>query len=231
MKRCLLALAIALCATSFGWEEVWQSDEVGRPSSVHVIGVVSGGPYGPELIFVSSENWDARGYVFVYSLSLNDGYVEPVSDDFYEIYTDDGNAPRLIDVNGDGLEEVLFLGNESANSPPAWYLYGYETSGATREGRFRRISGPSLGRNTQNPFKRETRIDYEVTAPGPVKLRVYDSSGRMVKELEGVTDSSGRSSAVWQRDDSEGRPVPAGVYFYALESDGVEQTRKALVVD
>jgi glucose/arabinose dehydrogenase len=60
------------------------------------------------------------------------------------------------------------------------------------------------------------RIRWASPRAGAASLRVYDVSGRLVRELE----DAGRQAAgtfEWRGDDAGGRSVPAGVYFYRLE--------------
>jgi len=68
-----------------------------------------------------------------------------------------------------------------------------------------------------NPARGSCLIRYALSKPSPVLLKVYDVSGRMVRELEKGMRSSGANSVRWDGRDESGRPVAGGVYFYRLE--------------
>jgi hypothetical protein len=78
----------------------------------------------------------------------------------------------------------------------------------------------NLGQNYPNPFNPSTVIPFDVSAAGPVALRVYDTLGRHVASVFEGTLAAGRHEMAW-------RPVglPGGVYFYRLESSGQSVTR------
>ncbi|MBE0565671.1 MAG: S8 family serine peptidase [Krumholzibacteria bacterium] len=82
-----------------------------------------------------------------------------------------------------------------------------------------------------NPFNPSTRITYAVPAGGAdVSLRIYDVSGRLVKELVGGHRPAGYHQVAWQGEDGAGRRVASGLYFYRLEAGGFSQTRKVMLL-
>ena len=88
-----------------------------------------------------------------------------------------------------------------------------------------------LGQNFPNPFNPVTTISFSLAAAGPVQLRVYDLSGRLVRTL--VDDgnlTAGDHEAVWDGQDQKGRTAAAGVYFYNLETEGFSHTRRMTMV-
>ncbi len=67
-----------------------------------------------------------------------------------------------------------------------------------------------------NPFVSSTRIDFELSTPGPAALDVYDVRGRLVIRLMARTIGAGRHEAMW---DGRGSPTHAaahGIYFVRL---------------
>lgn len=235
MKGLLLVsvLAFVLCATAFGYyDEMWRSDEeLGPPANVHVIGIGQTNLYpSPELIYIAPEPWD-RGYVFIWALDLLTGEVHEVTDEFYDIVTLPGKEPRLVDTNNNGIQEILFLGAESPGDPYHWYLYGYGASGAGDRRGYRRVSGPELMPSRPNPLRRRAQIEYQLPRAGSISLRIHDAAGRMVKELVSGPMEAGKHTVEWRRDDAQGRPVAAGTYFYVLDADGQELTRKVVVAE
>lgn len=71
----------------------------------------------------------------------------------------------------------------------------------------------ALGPGQPNPFSRTTRIDYTVSATGPVKLEIVDVTGRVVRTLVDRTLVPGRYDASWDGRDDSGRQLAHGVYF------------------
>ena len=73
-----------------------------------------------------------------------------------------------------------------------------------------------------------TTVDYALSMPAEVQLRILDLSGRVVQSIEaGGSQASGRLS--WSGADRLGRPVPAGVYFLRLQSgESILAQRRAI---
>jgi cytochrome c peroxidase len=77
----------------------------------------------------------------------------------------------------------------------------------------------SPGATAPNPFRTNTTIHFALTQRVPVSLHVYNVAGRLVRELiptQGL--SGGEHRMIWNGRDDEGRKVPAGMYFYRLNS-------------
>ena len=82
-----------------------------------------------------------------------------------------------------------------------------------------------------NPFNPSTRIYYEVAAPSPVRLTVFDIRGRVVRILvDEPGHSAGAGSATWDGRDQFGVRVASGIYFYRLTAGSFEETRKVVLV-
>jgi len=77
-----------------------------------------------------------------------------------------------------------------------------------------------LGEATPNPFVATTRIRVERSEPGEVTVRVFDVSGRLVRELAGPTSSAGVVDLTWDGTDGRGAPASPGVYYYDLRAEG-----------
>ncbi len=233
MQKTALVLLALLCATGFAqwYDPLWESDEVGDPNSIYVIGVANtDGDPSPELVYIGEEPW-RDGIVWIWALDMQSGDIEEMTDEYYSIYTDEKKAPRLVDIDNNGRFEVLFLGQYDPGEYPAWYLWGWSEATAAGEGGYRRLRGPRLDQNRPNPVGRKTTIGFELPKAGPAKVSIFDRSGRLVKELNAGTLEAGRHSVDWNRDDAQGNPVPRGAYFYQLESGGQKTGRKAVVAE
>ena len=74
-----------------------------------------------------------------------------------------------------------------------------------------------------NPLNPVGILEYSTTRPGPVRVRLYDTSGRLVRILVDVPLApAGEHSVVVGAEESGHQPLASGVYFYRIEStDGV----------
>jgi hypothetical protein len=89
----------------------------------------------------------------------------------------------------------------------------------------------ALSQNIPNPVTNgNTKIAYTTTKRGPVSLKVYDTSGRLVKTLVDGNEMPGRKTATWDGKDDNNTAVSAGVYFYRLTADGKVASKKMVVV-
>ncbi|MGM0484424.1 MAG: FlgD immunoglobulin-like domain containing protein [Candidatus Krumholzibacteriota bacterium] len=92
------------------------------------------------------------------------------------------------------------------------------------------VSMLSLYQNEPNPFNPSTRIKYNLPERTRVALNIYDVSGRMVKSLVDKVQDKGLHSVVWNGRDNAGRAVSSGVYFYTLNSEAGNLTRKLVLL-
>jgi hypothetical protein len=91
--------------------------------------------------------------------------------------------------------------------------------------------GTCLWANQPNPFSGGTLIEFDLPAALPVKLSVYDVSGRLVRVLVEGEMPAGGQAVVWDRRDGDRCVVPGGVYLYRLDTRERTLTRKMTVMD
>jgi N-acetylneuraminic acid mutarotase len=78
---------------------------------------------------------------------------------------------------------------------------------------------------TPNPFTGSTRISYSVPKAGPVSIRLYDATGRLVTTVtEGYCNTG---SSFTTRFDAS--PLARGVYLLKFNSEGYNETRKLVL--
>jgi hypothetical protein len=87
-----------------------------------------------------------------------------------------------------------------------------------------------LSQNDPNPFAESTEIRFVLTEKALVSLGVFDIAGRRVRTLAEGTFDAGEHSASWDGRDFLGEAVSAGIYFYRLEGEGIDETRKLVVL-
>lgn len=90
----------------------------------------------------------------------------------------------------------------------------------------------SLAQSYPNPFRPDTRIQYELRGSARVDLRVHDVAGRLVRtlvsrEVQGV----GMHTVVWDGRGDRGESVGRGVYFCRLSVDGETATMKMVMLE
>jgi hypothetical protein len=87
-----------------------------------------------------------------------------------------------------------------------------------------------LAQNFPNPFNPTTRIAFALKAPGSVSLRIYNTTGRLVRVLVEGDRAAGQYSELWDGKDSSGSAVASGIYFYKLDAGAFTQTRKLVLL-
>ena len=87
-----------------------------------------------------------------------------------------------------------------------------------------------LAQNFPNPFNPTTKIVFGLSAPAHVSLRIYEASGRLVRELVNETRMAARYEEVWDGRDGAERQVASGIYFYRLDAGSFTQTRKMILL-
>lgn len=126
--------------------------------------------------------------------------------------------------------------SNSSLSADGWYvddvmILGYTKTGVSSDDRpLSPIIGMKLEQNYPNPFNRNTSIRFALSASSPVKLNVYDITGRLVRNIADGVHESGSYSIVWDGRDNNGRRMGNGVYFYRLDAGGGQKTMKAVLV-
>jgi len=88
----------------------------------------------------------------------------------------------------------------------------------------------TLSRNHPNPFNPMTTISFQIPERAgnqvPVKLAVYDVSGRQIRVLTEAVMGPGTYSFVWDGRDGSFAPVSSGVYFFRIDADKYHATQK-----
>ena len=88
----------------------------------------------------------------------------------------------------------------------------------------------SLYYNIPNPFNATTTIRYDLPKPCNVSLDIFDVSGRVVRTLlRSASQTAGRQEMTWHGRDDSGCHVASGVYFYRLEAEDFNETRRMVL--
>lgn len=81
-----------------------------------------------------------------------------------------------------------------------------------------------LGQNYPNPASGQTKIPFHLVNGGNVSIKLYNSQGRLVKEIINQSYSAGDNTA-----DFDTSGLAKGIYFYQLTSGKFKQARKLVV--
>ncbi|MCP4710017.1 MAG: T9SS type A sorting domain-containing protein, partial [Planctomycetes bacterium] len=87
-----------------------------------------------------------------------------------------------------------------------------------------------LSQNYPNPFNPATTINFALPASAEVSLKIYNVVGQFVKTLAADYYETGRYSIVWDGRNQANSKVASGVYFYHLETNGFNKTRKMILL-
>ena len=81
-----------------------------------------------------------------------------------------------------------------------------------------------------NPFNPSTRLSFTLSEGGPVRLEIYDISGRLVRILVDEVRPAGEYEVRWAGRSDGGRPVASGTYFARLQSQGRQDLQTLMLV-
>jgi hypothetical protein len=125
-----------------------------------------------------------------------------------------------------------------------WYVRREDAAGSASSGEIRRLGyeastgvpqptagGITLAPPRPNPGRDAVTIGWAQPGSAPVRVRVLDLRGAVVRELPSATYGAGPHEVVWDgRGDSGGR-VPAGVYFIEVRIAGTTRGARIALVE
>ena len=80
-------------------------------------------------------------------------------------------------------------------------------------------------KNYPNPFNPTTQLEYGISEPGFISLKVYDMMGREVVTLVNETKKAGSHSVRF-----DGSSLSSGIYYYTLSVNGIRMETKSMVL-
>ena len=87
-----------------------------------------------------------------------------------------------------------------------------------------------LNQNYPNPFNPITTINYSINNNGNIKIVIFDMLGRQVRSLVNKNNRAGQHSVLWDGKNDAGKIVQSGQYYYNIEMDGVNKSRKMILI-
>ena len=88
----------------------------------------------------------------------------------------------------------------------------------------------SVKQNYPNPFNPFTTIEFTLAKPGNVQIDIYNIRGQKVRSLVDERYSSGSHSVKWDGNDNLGKTTASGVYFYRMQTEGYDLTRRMVLL-
>jgi hypothetical protein len=86
-----------------------------------------------------------------------------------------------------------------------------------------RTGGFELGPASPNPFSASTRLRFVMEQAGHARLGLYDSAGRLVRQLLDGPVGAGPHELVWDGRSDRARALPSGLYFCRLQALGMHR--------
>jgi len=83
-----------------------------------------------------------------------------------------------------------------------------------------------LGAAAPNPFNSQTALEFGMAHRGSVRIDIYDSNGRRVRQLMHEVKEPGIYRAVWNGQDDARHRTSSGLYFAKFEGDGLHKSVK-----
>ncbi|MGC9316172.1 MAG: T9SS type A sorting domain-containing protein, partial [bacterium] len=88
----------------------------------------------------------------------------------------------------------------------------------------------ALHDNYPNPFNPATAITFELPQETKVELSVYNLLGERVTTLADSRLRAGTHRVTWAGRDDNGRDLPSGVYFYRLNTEEKDITKRMVLI-
>ena len=84
-----------------------------------------------------------------------------------------------------------------------------------------------------NPFSKLINISFgKVYGAKSIDLKIYDATGRLVKDFSRFTPDASRSTFLsWDGNDDSGHKVSSGIYFVTLETEDFRKTKKVILIE
>ncbi len=92
-------------------------------------------------------------------------------------------------------------------------------------------TGPVQLTASPNPFRGSAKLQLTLEKETTLDVRVYDLSGRLVRQLYRGTRPAGVSPIVWDAQDDAGRTVRPGLYFVRVNADGLRMDARLVRIE
>ncbi|NQT24195.1 PKD domain-containing protein [candidate division KSB1 bacterium] len=87
-----------------------------------------------------------------------------------------------------------------------------------------------LAQNYPNPFNPETVIPYDLPKESNVAIRIFDTTGRLVRTLMHKTQEAGYHQIIWDGMNTQAQQVASGVYVIHMQAGDFVHQRKIVLI-
>jgi len=94
----------------------------------------------------------------------------------------------------------------------------------------RNMVQPFLAPLRPNPSTGEVFLGYWLPKAGEATLRVYNTAGQLVRDVDSGQRNAGTHSLTWDGKNAFGHKVPNGIYLVRLVSGSVSATQKVTIL-
>ncbi|MBW6515719.1 MAG: T9SS type A sorting domain-containing protein [Candidatus Cloacimonetes bacterium] len=172
----------------------------------------------PELNLSGVNRIDDRQELMMYHIYLDDVGIDTTEETFYQFedlvinqeYT--AGVQAVYDIGLSEIATISFV-YEGVNVDIPFNTYTTE-----------------LLNNYPNPFNPETTISFSLQESSSVSIIIYDIRGALITKLVDSIFQSGHHNVLWNGKNNSGHSVPSGLYFYRMETDDYQETKKMLLL-
>ena len=133
---------------------------------------------------------------------------------------------QIEDVNGNGASDVI----AGSDDGYVYSLEGNQNVGIEDED-MTVSSINSLSQNYPNPFNPETTIKFTTTdSDKNTEIIIFSFNGQKIKTLVDKKLESGLHEVVWDGTDNSGNPVSSGIYFYKMQNNSLNETKRMILL-
>ena len=159
--------------------------------------------------------------------SYRDAYIHFAQSTYY---WERDAGPQLVDVDDDGVDEILF--STYSTAPPIIHCYDSNISLGINDQDDSTLLPKSveLGQNYPNPFNPSTTISFSVSERSHVTLTIYNVLGQKVSTLVDEEKSAGDYQVSWDGSGATGDKLASGIYFYAVQTESQSEAKKMLLL-
>lgn len=159
--------------------------------------------------------------------SYHDNYIGFAQSTYY---WERSAGPTLVDVDDDGVDEIIF--STYTTAPPIIHCYDSNISLGVNDQDDSTLLPKSveLGQNYPNPFNPSTTISFSVSERSHVTLTVYNVLGQKVANLVDEEKPAGDYRVTWDGSGAAGDRLASGIYFYAVQTESQSEAKKMLLL-
>jgi aminopeptidase N len=144
-----------------------------------------------------------------------------------------GSATFRYDVTSNPQQNVFAVGGHPTSvefDPNDWILDQHDTHVGVTQGPLAtcrtalQLAGP-------NPATGPVRLACDLASDAPVRIDIYDGSGRLTRTLLEGQRSAGRQALTWDRKANDGHAVPGGAYLCRMTAGSQTRTLRVVLAD